>query len=95
MPFVQGRKANHSKWLEASHRELEEVLRKSSSSDLESGVTMASEAINKHEIDAKLYLLRAKLSFKLVRRPNVNNIHIRYHVYFLSISLLSNNFMEK
>ena len=58
-------KADYSR-LEASHKELEEVLRKSSSGDLESGVTMASEAIDKHEKDAKLYLLRAKLSFKLV-----------------------------
>ena len=57
--------------LKASHKELEEVLRKSSSGDLESGVTMASEAIDKHEKDAKLYLLRAKLSFKLVRRLGV------------------------
>ena len=47
------------------------MLRKSSSGDLESGVTMASEAIDKHEKDAKLYLLRAKLSFKLVSRLGV------------------------
>ena len=57
--------------LKASHKELEEVLKKSSLGDLESGVTMASEAIDKHEKDAKLYLLRAKLSFKLVRRLGV------------------------
>ena len=50
----------------SNYSKLEEVLRKSSSGDLESGVTMASEAIDKHEKDAKLYLLRAKLSFKLV-----------------------------
>ena len=42
------------------------MLRKSSLNDLESGITLASDAIEKHKIDAKLYLLRAKLSFKLV-----------------------------
>ena len=53
---------------------------------------MASEAIDKHEMDAKLYLLRAKLSFKLVRRPGVQNI---LHIYVVSISFSSHSFMEK
>ena len=46
---------------------LGEMLRKSSPSDLESGITLASEAIENHEMDAKLFLLRAKFIFKLVR----------------------------
>ena len=70
--------------MQADYSKLEEVLRKSSSSDLESGVTMASEAIDKHEMDAKLYLLRAKLSFKLVRRPGVQNIN--YMLFLLYIA---------
>ena len=57
--FIQGSKAAYNK--------LEEMLRKSSPSDLESGITLASQAIEKHEMDAKLYLLRGKLAFKLVR----------------------------
>ena len=52
---------------------------------------MASEAIDKHEMDAKLYLLRAKLSFKIVRRPGVQNIMFSV----ISISLSLHNFMEK
>ena len=59
LTLIQGSKANYSK--------LEEVLRKSSPSELESGVTLTSEAIERDEMEAKLYLLRAKLSFKLVR----------------------------
>ena len=68
--------------MQADYSKLEEVLRKSSSIDLESGVTMASEAIDKHEMDAKLYLLRAKLLFKLVRRPGVQNIN--YMLFLLA-----------
>ena len=60
MFLVQGSQAKYNK--------LEETLRKSSLTDLESGITLVSEAINQHEMDAKLYLLRAKLSFKLVRK---------------------------
>ena len=56
---MQGSKVNYSK--------LEEALRKNSSGDLELGIIAASEAVDQHEMDAKLYLLRAKLSFKLVR----------------------------
>ena len=58
LTLIQESKANYSK--------LEELLRKSSPSDIESGITLASEAIEKYEMEAKLYLLRAKLSFKLV-----------------------------
>ena len=71
------------------------MLRKSSSSDLESGVTMASEAIDKHEMDAKLYLLRAKLSFKLVRRPGVQILYVLHYNNVVSISFSSHSFMEK
>ena len=71
--MIQGGKANYSK--------LEEVLRKSSSSDLESGITLASEAIDEHGMDAKLYLLRAKLSFKLVRLDSLK--------YYMSTSCFS------
>ena len=52
---------------QTKYNKLEEALRKSSLTDLESGITLASEIINLHEMDTKLYLLRAKLSFKLVR----------------------------
>ena len=81
--LIQGSKANYSK--------LEEVLRKSSPDDLESGITLASETIEKHEMDAKLYLLRAKLSFKLVRLESLK-CH-KFHVLFPS--LLSNSFVEE
>ena len=67
------------------------MLRKSSPSDLESGITQASEAIEKHEMDAKLYLLRAKLSFKLVR---LGSLKCRCS-YFVPYSLLSNSFVEE
>ena len=50
--MIQDRKANHNKQPEANYRELEEVLRKSSLNDLESGVTIASEAIGNHEMEA-------------------------------------------
>ena len=63
--FIQGSKAN------ANYSKLEEVLGgKSIPSNLESGITLASEAIEKHGMDARLYLLRAKLSFKLAVRLN-------------------------
>ena len=58
--ILQGSKATYK------YSKLEEVLRKSSSGDLESGIILASEAIEKHERNAKLYLLHAKLCFKLV-----------------------------
>ena len=53
--------------LSHNYNKLGEMLRKSSPSDLESGITLASEAIENHEMDAKLFLLRAKFIFKLVR----------------------------
>ena len=49
--MIQDRKANHNKQPEANYRELEEVLRKSSSTDLESEITIASEAIGNHEME--------------------------------------------
>ena len=80
--LIQGSKANYSK--------LEEVLRRSSPSDLESGITLASETIEKHEMDAKLYLFRAKLSFKLVR------LELKCHMFHILFpSLLSNSFVEE
>ena len=84
--LIQGSKANYSK--------LEELLRKSSPSDIESGITLASEAIEKHEMEAKLYLLRAKLSFKLVRLETRNFIH-NLHILFPTYSLLSNSFVAR
>ncbi|XP_065891397.1 uncharacterized protein [Dysidea avara] len=44
----------------------EEALGKNSTDDCESGISCASEAIEKSKDDAKLYLLRAKLSLKLL-----------------------------
>ena len=84
LTLIQGSKANYSK--------LEELLSKSSPSDIESGITLASEAIEKHEMEAKLYLLRAKLSFKLVRLENQNVIH---NLHILFPSLLSNSFVAR
>ena len=81
--LIQGSNADYNK--------LEEMLRKSSPSDLESGITLASEAIEEHEMDAKLYLLRGKLSFKLVR---LRSLKCRYS-YFVPYSLLSNSFVEE
>ena len=75
LTLIQGSKANYSK--------LEEVLRKSSPSELESGVTLASEAIEKDEMEAKLYLLRAKLSFKLVR---LDSLLMSYTDIFCSLA---------
>ena len=86
--LIQGSKTNN-------YSKLEEVLRKSSSSDLESGVTMASEVIDKHEVDAKLYLLRAKLSFKLVRRPGVQIPTYTLYLIPMLHSLPSHSFVEE
>ena len=83
--ILQGSKATYN------YSELEEVLRKNSSGDLELGITQASEAIEKHERNAKFYLLRAKLSFKLVRVRILKCICI---IYFFP-SLLLNSFMEE
>ncbi|XP_065891374.1 3'-5' exoribonuclease HELZ2-like isoform X2 [Dysidea avara] len=44
----------------------EEALGKNTTVDCESGISCASEAIERFKDDAKLYLLRAKLSFKLL-----------------------------
>ena len=83
---LQGSKATYN------YSKLEEVLRKDSSGDLESGITQASEAIEKHERNAKLYLLRAKLCFKLVRLRSLKYI-IMHQIFFLS--LLLNSFMKE
>ena len=44
---------------------------KSSLFDLQSGVTMVSEAIDQHEMNPELHLLRAKLLLKMVRTDNL------------------------
>ena len=82
--ILQGSKATYN------YSKLEEVLRKSSSGDLESGITQASEVIEKYERNPKLYLLRAKLFFKLVRlRSHKSCIKNFFH------SLLLSSFMEE
>jgi len=54
--------------LQGSIGKCEEALEKNSIADCESGIAYASEAIERFKDDAKLYLLRAKLLFKLVSR---------------------------
>ena len=56
--------------LQGSIDKCEEALEKNTTVDCESGISCASEAIERFKDDAKLYLLRAKLSFKLVSRES-------------------------
>ena len=51
---------------QSNYDKLEEALRKHNPSDLESGIEHASLLIDEYTNDAKLYLLRAKLFYKLL-----------------------------
>ena len=56
---IQGDKVDYGK--------LEEMLKKKYLNDLKSGIILVSKVIDQHEMNVELYLLRAKLSFKMVR----------------------------
>ena len=43
------------------------MLKKKYLNDLKSGIILVSKVIDQHEMNVELYLLRAKLSFKMVR----------------------------
>ena len=81
--MIQGDKVDYGK--------LEEALKKNNLNDLKSGITLTSEAIDQHEMNAELYLFRAKFSLKMVRSGIVYNICS----YILFPSLLSYCFKKK
>lgn len=58
-----------------NYEELEEVLTKHSTDDLVSGIDLASVILKECPKDPELYLLRAKLSYKLLVRLQPLNPH--------------------
>ena len=63
------------------YSKLEEALMKDNLIDVKTGITTASKFIDQRTMDAELYLLHAKLSFKTVRESNLKQLCSHVHFY--------------